>query len=400
MHNDEIPYEVVAQYRTRFGAEPEYLVRTPGRVNLIGEHTDYNGGWVLPFAIDRSITMAAGEGRGSSAIVALDRDETVEFDSRYLPAPRPGHWSNYPIGVMSEFAAAGSAVPQIRAAFAGSIPQGGGLSSSAALENCMALLLDRIIGTGLPRETLALYSQAAEHHYAGVRCGIMDQFATLLCRRGHGLLLDCRTRAYRQVPLGLRDYRFVLCNSMVKHDLATSGYNDRRRECESALATLRERHPRMVDLRDCTPEYLESSRGRLSDVEYRRVLHQVGENRRVLDAEQALHAGDIPWLGRLMAESHDSLARNFEVSSPEQDFLVSEAMERGGSPGARMTGGGFGGNVICLVSAKRVGDFAISLRESYRRRFGLEAEILECEPSDGAGIEDLAIMEGSGSPSP
>jgi galactokinase len=396
MHDTEIREEVLSRFRSAFGEDPAFLVTAPGRVNLIGEHTDYNGGWVFPFAIDRSIVLAGGEAAGPASLIAMDRDETVEFDPLSLPPPRPGHWSSYLIGVMAEFRNAGRRLPVIRACFAGTIPQGGGLSSSAALANCMALLLDRLTGSGMPRETLALYSQAAEHHYAGVRCGIMDQFATLLCERGKGLLLDCRTRAYRHVPLAIDPYRFVLCNSMVKHQLASSGYNDRRRECESALAGLRGLFPDMADLRDCTSGRLESARHLLTDIEYRRVLHQVEENRRVLDAEAALRAGDIAGLGRLMAASHASLARNFEVTSPEQDFLAAESMALG-SPGARMTGGGFGGNVICLLHADRVGDFALAIREAYGRRFGLEPEILECIPSDGAIIEATPALAGGSS---
>jgi galactokinase len=388
MPSPSIHDKVSVAYKQGFGNEPLFVVNTPGRVNLIGEHTDYNGGWVLPFAIDRSIAMAVGRSPHRSRLLALDRGETVEFDSNALPPPRAGHWSNYPIGVMDRFRGYGHPLPQVQAVFAGTIPQGGGLSSSAALANCMALAMDRLMDTGLPRETLALHSQAAENDYAGVRCGIMDQFATLLCKEGNGLLLDCRSLDYRHVPLKIGACRFILCNSMVKHDLATSGYNDRRKECEEALSRIRQAYPDAVDLRDCTPAMLDASRNRLTDVEYRRVLHQVGENRRVLEAVPALHSGNVKALGRLMTESHASLAVHFEVTSTEQDYLVEAALAFG-ALGARMTGGGFGGNVICLVPGNRVEGFATDIRDAYRNRFGLEAEILECRPSDGARVDSL-----------
>ena len=376
------------EFTALFGVPHTAHAEAFGRVNLIGEHTDYNGGWVLPFAIDRSMFMAAGPGSHRSKLIALDRGEAVEFDANALPPPRKGHWSDYPIGVMDRFRRYGHPLPQVQAVFAGNIPQGGGLSSSAALANCMALAMDRLMGAGLARETLALHSQAAENDYAGVRCGIMDQFATLLCKDGNGLLLDCRSLAYRHVPLNIGTCRFMLCNSMVKHDLATSGYNDRRRECETALDGVRKGFPDAVDLRDCTPGMLEASRGRLTDVEYRRVLHQIGENRRVQEAVSALHSGNVNTLGRLLTESHASLAVHFEVSSPEQDYLVEEALVFG-ALGARMTGGGFGGNVICLVPGDRLERFAMEVRTAYRNRFGLEAEILECRPSDGARMDNL-----------
>jgi galactokinase len=399
VRNENALLEIVSRYRDRFGSDPDHLVAAPGRVNLIGEHTDYNGGWVLPFAIDRYMRMAISEGKDRSVLLAVDRGESVEFDSRELPPPRPGHWSNYLLGVLAQFKQAGYDLPQVNACFTGDIPEGGGLSSSAALENCMALALDRLTGARLTRESMALYSQAAEHEYAGVLCGIMDQFSTLLCERGNALLLDCRTRAYRQVPLRIHPYRFVLCNSMVKHELAESGYNDRRKECESALGKLREGFPDLLDLRDCPRETLEVSRDRLTQTEYRRVLHQVDENIRVMAAVGALRDGDLGTLGILMAASHASLSGNFQVSSPEQDFLVAEALQRG-ALGARMTGGGFGGNVLCLIHEDRTGDFMKALSASFRQAFGLDPEIWECAPGDGAFIVTAKDFAEHGIPVP
>jgi galactokinase len=387
MAEDESLVSILTAYRSLFGEQAALLVTTPGRVNLIGEHTDYNGGWVLPFAIDRVVRMAAGEGKGVSVLHALDKGETVEFDAGHPPAPVPGHWSNYPIGVTSEFLRRGLRPPQIRAVFAGTIPPGGGLSSSAALENSMALLLDHLAGTALAREDLARISQAAEHDYAGVRCGIMDQYATLLGREGSALLIDCRSGEYRRVPMRTGPYRFMLCNSMVRHELSSSGYNDRRRECERALAGLQSLFPGMRDLRDATLERLRAARDILTSAEYRRALHQVEENARVLEAERALREGDTARLGKLMGESHRSLRDNFEVTIPETDFLAETAAGIEGVAGARMTGGGFGGNVIALVRGDRMEAFAGALGDAYRRRFGVEAGISECKPSEGGHLE-------------
>jgi galactokinase len=370
------------------GREPLILVMTPGRVNLIGEHTDYNGGWALPFAIDRHIALAAAPSEGRTRLFALDRGERVEFDPDGLPAPRRGHWSDYLVGMLAEFRAAALPIPAVDIAFAGDIPAGGGLSSSAALSTGAGLALDRLAGSVLPREAIASMAQSTEHRYAGVRCGIMDQYAVLLCREGSGILLDCRTRAWRHVPIAPAGHRFLLCNSMVKHELASSGYNDRRRECEEALEILRRNHPGLEDLRACTPESLEKSRAALGGIRYRRVRHQVGENARVLAAETALAKGDMAALGALLSESHASLSADFEVSSPEQDFLVATALSCAGVRGARMTGGGFGGNVIVLVAEAEAEEAAAGIREAYGRAFGVVPEILDCAPSGGARIRD------------
>lgn len=371
------------------GNEPIILVVSPGRVNLIGEHTDYNGGYALPFAIDRHIALAAAPAAGPIRLFALDRGECVEFSQDQLPPPRRGHWSDYLVGMLAEFRAAGLPVPAAEIAFTGDIPSGGGLSSSAALATAMGLALDRLAGTRLPRESLALMAQATEHRYAGVRCGIMDQYAVLLCREGHGLLLDCRTRAWRQVPIVPAGHRFLLCNSMVKHALSSSAYNDRRRECEEALEILRKEEPDLADLRDCTGALLERNRAALGDARYRRVRHQVGENARVLAAEAALQHGDMVALGTLLSASHSSLASDFEVSSPEQDFLVATALACDGVRGARMTGGGFGGNVIVLVAEADADAAAARLREEYGKAYGAEPDIMECAPAEGARLEPV-----------
>ena len=378
------------------GNEPGIIAISPGRVNLIGEHTDYNGGWVLPFAIDRHIALAAAPASRRTRLFALDRGESVEFDPRDLPSPRRGHWSDYLVGMLAEFRAASLPMPALDVCFAGDIPEGGGLSSSAALATAMGLALERIAGASLARESIALMAQATEHRYAGVRCGIMDQYSVLLGRDGYGLLLDCRTGAWRQVPIAPAGHRFLLCNSMVKHELSSSAYNDRRRECEESLAILRAERPEMEDLRACTAEMLERNREALGATRYRRVRHQVNENARVLSAEAALAAGDMEALGILLSASHASLAGDYEVSSPEQDFLVATALACPGVRGARMTGGGFGGNVLVLAEEGTAAAAAERLAEDYRKAFGMEPDILPCAPSDGARVEAVGELSRAG----
>ncbi len=323
MNPSELGTQVVQEFHGIFEKAPDWLVRSPGRVNLIGEHTDYNGGLVFPFAIDKAIHMAARQTEGGESVLqALDFGETIRFSPTQLPAPTKGHWCNYLIGVMDQFRLRGLQLPSLEIAFSGDLPRGGGLSSSAALENAVAVLLNQLAGNPFERPELAKISQAAEHKYAGVRCGIMDQFVTLMGKTGQGLVLDCRTMEHRPAPLTLNSHHFVLCNSNVKHSLADSAYNTRREECESALTKLREIWPELPDLRAVTTNQLESSRSRLSDPEYRRALHQVEENRRVERTEQAFQANDLPLVGSLMSASHVSLDCNFEVSCPELNFLA------------------------------------------------------------------------------
>lgn len=396
MDDSALSEEVLEGYRSAFGADPEWLARSPGRVNLIGEHTDYNGGWALPFAIGLTLRMAAGPAEDGFIVRALDRGEEVEFDPGDLPVPRPGHWSNYVVGVLADFRDRGIRLPPARIAFASRIPAGGGLSSSAALTTATALVLDRMTSADLPREELARAAQAAEHTYAGVRCGILDQSAILLARAGSALLLDCRTGAHRIVPMRLGDCRFLVCDSRISHDLAAGGYNLRRVECESALRKLQRRWAAMADLRDCTPEILREAEGTLSPAEHGRALHQVEENRRVLAAERALEAGDLAGLGRLLSDSHRSLRDNFEVTVPETDFLAEAAQRLEGCLGARMTGGGFGGNVLALVRRDREEEVGEAWMRTYRDRFGIKAEVFACEPSEGAALVEASVESGAG----
>ncbi len=370
-------------FQQRFNQKPSWSILSPGRVNLIGEHTDYNGGFVFPFAINRYLAISAGPSNGQSTLISLDFQEEIQFDVNNLPAPRKGHWSNYLIGVMAEFQKLGFSLKPLNLVFTGNIPQGGGLSSSAALENAVSLLCNHTCKSNLSREKCALISQAAEHNYAGVNCGIMDQFISMLGQKNKGLVLDCRSLAYESIPLDIDPYCFILCNSNVNHELSSSEYNTRRKECEAALAVLQSYFPTMKDLRDCLLEELQSKKAELGQKEYQRALHQVQENMRVHAAARALKAKDLKQVGELMLASHHSLDELYEVSCKELNTLVSLASQHPGCLGARMTGGGFGGNTINLVHRDSISSFSEFVQKEYQQQCGIACSIMDCVPVEG-----------------
>ncbi len=349
----EVERRAEEAYRKTFGREPEVVASAPGRINLIGEHTDYNGGFVLPCAVDRRVAVAAGEGGG--------RLYSDDFDDiRPLQREEKFSWAYYPRGVAWSLEQSGNRPGTFRAAFAGDVPRGSGLSSSAAIEAATALALDRLFGFELPRRDLALICQRAENEYIGVQTGIMDQYASLLCEAGAALLIDCRTLEARSVPLDLEraDLALVVCDTRVERGLAGTGYNERRKSCEDAARTLG-----IKELRDAA----EADLKRLSGEELKRARHVVTENRRVMEAVEALRAEDYGSFGRLMYASHASLCDDYEVSTPELDTFVECAKEEG-ALGARLTGAGFGGCAIALIPAGG----SESLCKNCRRRFAEE----------------------------
>ncbi|HEV2238319.1 MAG TPA: galactokinase [Ktedonobacterales bacterium] len=331
----EIERRATAAYRARFGATPEVVTSAPGRVNLIGEHTDYNGGYVLPCAIDRRTAVALG--RGDGPFYSADFD-----DARPRPGPREGAWVDYPRGVAWALAEAGMAVPAFQAAFAGDVPQGAGLSSSAAIEAATVLALDALGALGLARTAMAQLCQRAENQFVGVQSGIMDQYASLLGQAGQALLVDCRSLASEAVPLDLAGagLSLLVCDTGVKRGLAATGYNDRRATCERAATRLGLRQLRDATLADLA---------QLSGEELLRARHVVTENARVLAAVTALRQHDFAAFGALMYASHASLRDDYAVSTPELDAVVATA-RAAGAPGARLTGAGFGGCAIALTA--------------------------------------------------
>jgi len=353
----------------------------PGRINLIGEHTDYNGGFVFPAAIDCGITaVIAPRGDGCIALYAADLDKECRFTLDDEEGPSDLDF-RYVYGVVRELRAAGVGVGAFSAVYAGDVPMGAGMSSSAALECCFAYALDNLCRGGLDRMTLAKIGQATEHKYVGVKCGLMDQFASMYGKEGALMRLDCCSGEFRYFPWKADGYRLLLVNSCVKHQLVGSPYNERRESCERVAAMAG-----VATLRDCLPEKLESVGSQLCDVDYRRARYVLEEEKRVMAVSDALERGDIEEVGRQMYLTHEGLSRDYEVSCEELDFLVDEARKAGVS-GARMMGGGFGGCTINLMREEFCNAFIGQVKSSYRDRFGIE-----CIPIPvviGAGAREI-----------
>ena len=383
---------IATAFQHHFGYVP-LLVRAPGRVNLIGEHTDYNGGFVLPAAINKEIYFAVGLNNGPEArLYSHDKDEHFLVPMDQI-APSQHLWANYLLGVVAQFQKRGIAVPGFDCVFGGNIPIGAGMSSSAAVECGLAFALNELLGAGLDRMTLAHMGQAAEHEYAGVRSGLMDQFASLFGRAGHVVRLDCRSLAYEYLPFNAEAYHLVLCNSGVKHSLASSEYNTRRRECELGVALLQRYYPEVHTLRDATAAQLDRHREELGEVVYRRCQYVVQENRRVERTCQALLADDMTTVGEQMYASHAGLRDQYEVSCRELDVLVQIAKAAPGVLGARMMGGGFGGCTINLVAAEQAPAFVLQATTEYHRILALPLETYTTTIVAGVGPLEVVLDE-------
>jgi len=373
-----------ARFREIFGARPR-IFRAPGRVNVIGEHTDYNDGFVMPAAIEFYTWIAAAR-RADRVVEAYSAhfDEKIRLSLDDLAGPPRKHWSDFVRGVAAVFEAAGHRLSGANLVIHGEVPLGAGLSSSASLEVATALALTSISEIDVPRLEMAKLCQKAEHQYVGTLCGIMDQFIATFGSAGHALMLDCRSLEYQLLPLP-RDLRLVVCNSMVRHDLASGEYNRRRADCEEGVNLLRPHLPGVRNLRDVEAAVLETYKQALSPTVYRRCRHVITENQRVLTAANALQSGDAERFGQLMYSSHASLRDDYQVSCRELDLLVDLASSTPGVHGSRMTGGGFGGCTVNLVRADAAGDFQSRIAEAYREGTGITPDIYVCEPAHGAG---------------
>jgi len=359
------------------------ITHAPGRVNLIGEHTDYNDGFVLPAAIDRHVSLASAPSHdGLFHLHSLDHGDTVV---RSLDPPhRTGHWSDYVIAVAAALGEAGHTAPAMTAVLTGNVPQGGGLSSSAALEVCTALALCLHAGITMEGPALAALCQRAENEFVGVRCGIMDQFASALARAECALFLDCRDLSFEHVPFLSRDVVIAVIDSGVQRSLSDAGYNARRRECEQGVREIGRLLGEIESLRDVTPDQLASVAGSLPEPVASRCRHVVEENGRVLEAVGLLKACDFIGFGKLMIRSHESLRTQFEVSCPELDLLVEIACSLPGVLGSRMTGAGFGGCTVSLVEADHFEGFASAVRERYSSATGIDPAVYRLRPAAGA----------------
>lgn len=376
--------ELTEKFRAVFGGAAT-VFRAPGRVNLIGEHTDYNDGFVMPAAIDFSTWAAIAPRLDRRLVIHSENfDEAVEFDLDEAHPYALGHWSDYVIGVAVALERAGLRLRGANLLIRGEVPIGSGLSSSAALEVAAGYALLQSSGCEVDRVQLAKLCQRAENEFVGMRCGIMDQFIACHGQPGSALLLDCRSLDYRLLPLPEK-VRLVICNTMVRHQLASGEYNQRRADCEAGVAHLKQSLPQVQALRDVTLEDLQQCGKDLPEVVRRRCQHIISENNRVLAAATALEQPDVESFGELMRQSHRSLRDDYEVSCAELDLMVSLADKIAGVYGARLTGGGFGGCTINLVKADSVAEFRRAVMEGYEQATGRAPEIYVCSAAAGAG---------------
>jgi galactokinase len=376
--------DLAVEFAYRFGRMPT-VSRAPGRVNLIGEHTDYNDGFVMPAALGfATLTAAARRSDRLLRVYSMTMDETREFDLD-APLAASGGWSDYVLGVALMLESGRFSLAGADLIVWSDVPIGAGLSSSAALEVACAHALLTESGLAFDPVEIATICQRAENDFVGMRCGIMDQYISCCGVAGHALLIDCRSLASRHVPIA-PNLRLLIANSRVRHQHAGGEYNLRREACEEGVRLLRGRLGPIKALRDVTPDQLEAKRRKLPDLIYRRCRHIVTENARVLEAERALQSGDFAACGRAMNASHISMRDDFEITCPEVDMLVGLAQTVEGVYGSRMTGGGFGGCTVSLIEASAVDKASQVLTDGYRVATGLDVELFACAPADGAGL--------------
>jgi len=363
------------------------IVKSRGRINLIGEHTDYNDGFVLPTAIDKAITLtfAKNDSEYNFEVFSKDLGKSFKADLRKLE-PQDSGWENYILGVIDGLQQRSDKLSGFNCSLESNIPIGSGVSSSAALECGIALGLNEFFNLGLDPISLVKIGQKAEHNYVGAQCGIMDQFASVMSRVGHVILLDCRSLEYTYVPLELGEYCFLLVNSHVHHSLASTEYNVRRQQCAEAVAIIRKSYPEVGSLRDVTTTMLEQYKNVLTDTLYRRSKFVVEENQRVLDAVAALSSVDLPNLGALLYQSHTGLRDEYEVSCAEIDFLVDFTRDYTGVLGSRIMGGGFGGCSLNLIHKDSISDLINQLTPAYQKKFGKSLSWFVAQPSGGTAV--------------
>ena len=374
--------KIQEKFRALFGEEG-VVYASAGRINLIGEHTDYNGGYVFPGAIDCGI-MAAIKVNSTPKVkvFSLDYDEFCEFGLEEKDAPEKA-WARYVFGVCRETIKRGGKVEGFNAVFAGDVPLGAGLSSSAALESCFAFALNDIFGNNIDKFELAKIGQSTEHNYCGVKCGIMDQFASLFGKAGHLMRLNCATMEFEYFPFNPKGYKVVLLDTVVKHELASSAYNKRRASCENACAHIAKKHPEVKYLSDATMAMLDEVKSEISAEDYLRAEYVIGEKQRVLDVCDALEKGDHETVGDRMYGTHYGMSKLYEVSCEELDYLNDIAKECGVT-GSRVMGGGFGGCTINLVKEGLYDAFIATAKQKFAEKFGHEPKVYDVVISDGA----------------
>jgi galactokinase len=376
-----------------FNALPTMAVKAPGRINLIGEHTDYNEGFVLPAAIDKAIYFTFGKREDPKLkIFAVDFEEEIEMaDINHFEISATPQWPKHLLGIIKELRELGHAFDcGLNVCFGGDIPAGAGLSSSAAIEAGFGFGLNQLFDLKLSLLDLALVAQKTEHHYVGVKCGIMDMFASLFAKENQVIELDCRSLEHRYFPLTLSHHQLVLINSGVKHKLAESAYNKRRQECETGVAILKQKTPDLISLRTASLENLAEQKEEMPIEVYNRCRYVIEENKRVQQATLMLENQDLKSFGALMTQTHQGLSQLYEVSCNELDFLVETAINQPGVLGARMMGGGFGGCSINLVETKQIQHFVSEIKRQYKSQFQRQADCMLVKPSQGVSQINLS----------
>ena len=380
----EIKARIQEKFKTLFGEEGK-LFASAGRINLIGEHTDYNGGYVFPGAIDAGI-VAEIKLNGSDKVHAfsLDYDEYVEFGLNEEDLPQQA-WARYIFGVCRETLKRGGKVEGFDTVFAGDVPLGAGLSSSAALESTFAFAINYLFQNGIDKFDLAKIGQSTEHNYCGVKCGIMDQFASVFGKKGSLIRLNCKTLEYKYFPFDPKGYKLVLIDSCVKHELASSAYNKRRQSCENTAAAIRNNHPEVEFLSDAKRVWLDEVRDQIPSEDFMRAEYVIGEVQRVLDVCDALERNDYETVGEMMYQTHFGLSKLYEVSCEELDFL-NKLARKCDVTGSRVMGGGFGGCTINLVKEELYDTFIATAKEQFAAKFGHEPKVYDVVISDGTRI--------------
>jgi galactokinase len=373
--------DVKSKFIKTFNTQP-ILIFSPGRINIIGEHTDYNGGFVFPAAVDKGIAAAIQKSdSGSCTAIALDLDSTIKFELDRLKPSKQGSWENYVFGVVAEIQNRNKVVGDFNIIFKGNIPGGAGMSSSAALENSVVFGLNELFDLGLTKTEMILISQKAEHNYVGVKCGIMDQYASMFGIKNNALLLDCRTIESKPYEIDFKDHQLMLINTNVKHSLSDSAYNDRRSACEGVAKILN-----IETLREASEEDLEEIIDQVTPENYQKALYVIQEIERTQKAAVAIEENDLVTLGALIYASHNGLQNQYKVSCAELDFLVGQAKKNKHVLGARMMGGGFGGCTINLIAKTEAKAFAESASKAFKNKFDNECSVYFIELSDGTHL--------------
>jgi galactokinase len=383
---NKLQRQVHDKFTDLFSKEP-LIVRSPGRINLIGEHTDYNDGFVMPAAIDKEAVFAiAPSDNGKSSVYSVKFDQQFDIDLSNPKKVKTPVWANYLLGVLYQFIHSGYPVKPFNCVFSGDIPVGAGLSSSAAIECGFGFALSEINNLNVPKLKLITMAQWAEHNYVGVKCGIMDQFASVMGKDGHVILLDCRSLVHQYCRIDLADHTIMLCDTKVKHSLVDSEYNTRRSECEKGVSILKESYSEVKSLRDVSPEMVKKHKEKLPGKVFDRCLYVTQEIQRVQEASTDLQGGNLKAFGKKMFETHEGLSKLYEVSCPELDFLVNKAKRFDGVIGARMMGGGFGGCTINILKKEMAEAFEKYMHEAYLKAYNIDMPIYHVDIEGGTSV--------------